>query len=231
MISEEDNKKELRCSRCGSKEVILVRKYSGEALCRNCLRNSLLSRMRRSVSKYGLLTRRDRLLYIRTGLPYDSVLWELFQEMESEFPVTVESTYVDVETSEGLWNSLYETVEESHKGKKLVIPLVLDDVVALFLKFIFQGSPSIFIAKGRVFLAMREIDRTIIPFVGIPIEEAWALLTNKIDNVEDILDYISKNRYLSMILKLEEAIPGARFNFLRSLERIDLLKSIGIVFR
>ena len=228
MTSEEDTKKELRCSRCGSKDVIIVRKYSGEALCRNCLRKSLISRMRRSVSKYGLLTRKDELLYVRTKLPYDDILWELFQEMESEFPVRLDSTYVNVETAEDLWNSLFEIAEKSLNERKVIVPLILDDVAALFLKFIFKGSPSILIVKGRIFLAMRKIDKAVTPFVEVPIEEAWALMTNKIDNRENILNYISKNRYLSMILELEKVIPGARFNFLRSLERDDLLKSIGV---
>ncbi len=231
MIGSEDTKKEFKCTRCGSREVILVRRYSGEALCYNCLRNSLLSRMRRSVSKYNLLTRKDELLYVRTKLPYDNILWELFQEMESEFPVRIETTYANVEISEDLWNYLYEIAEDSAEERKVIIPLILDDVVALFLKFIFRGSPNILIVKGRLFLAMREVDKVITPFVEIPIEEAWALLTNKINNMKDILNYVSKNRYLSMVLKIEDVIPGARFNFLRSLERVDLLKSIGIIFR
>ncbi len=150
--------------------------------------------------------------------------------MESEFPVKIDSIYTDMELPDELWNSLYGMAREILEGKKLVLPLILDDVVALFLRFIFRGSPSILIIRGRVFLAMREISTMITPFVEIPIEEAWALSKGKVNDM-DILGYISGNNFLNMAFKLEKVNPGARFHFLRSLERLDLLRSIGIIFR
>ncbi len=231
MIYENAAKKELRCSRCGSKEVILIRRYSGEALCRKCLRESLLSRMRKSVSKYNILTRNDSLLYIRTRLPYDNVLWELFQDMESEFPVKIDYIHTDIGLPAELWNSLYDIAKELPERKKFIFPLILDDVVALFLRFIFRGSPSILIIRGRVFLAMKEISTMITPFVEIPIEEAWALSKGEVSDMDDMLGYIFRNNFLSMAFKLEKINPGARFSLLRSLERLDLLRSIGIIFR
>ena len=225
-------KKGLRCSRCGSDDVVLVRRYSGEALCSRCLKKSLLTRMKRSVSKHGLLRRDDRILYIRTLLPYDGVLWDLFSEMESPFPVILEVMRLEVGHPLDLWGEVLNLSRNTSSGDvKVVLPAILDDLASLFLRFVFTGSPDLLLLGGRVFIAMREIRNLISPFIELPIEELWSLIDRRSGFHREISQFVSKDPYLRMVWRLEVDIPGMRFNLLRSLEREEFLKSIGIVFR
>mgnify|MGYP000433296909 CR=1 FL=1 len=224
MAGREPDKKGIVCSRCGSEDAVVIRKYSGEALCHSCLRKSLLARMRRAVSRYGLLKRDDSIIFVRTGLPRDPVLWDLFYEMEREFPVTIDQVVLNVADVGELWSSLPDLSREveSERGK-VVIPLLLDDVVALFLRFIFTGVPDILMLRGKLYLVLREVKEFISPFVEVPLDELLALSGK--ERAPPV------NPYLRIVEELEKAHPGMRFNIMRMLDRVDLLRSIGIVFR
>ncbi len=217
-------KNALRCSRCGSSGVLIVRRYSGEALCRRCLRDSLLSRIRRAISRYKLLRRDDNIVFLRSGLKRDDLLWDLFSEIESGFPVSIREErlppYAD------LWEAILAFLKEREASDgKVVLPLLLDDAVGLLLRFIFTGSPSLLVLKGKVFLALREVLGYVSPFVEVPAEELLALAES------GGLKPDFENIYLRLVRKLEEENPGMRFNVLRVSEREDFLRSIGIVFR
>ncbi len=217
-------KNALRCSRCGSSNVLIVRRYSGEALCRRCLRDSLLSRIKRTISRYKLLKRDDNIIFIRSGLKRDDLLWDLFSEIESEFPVSIREERLP--PHEDLWEAVLAFLKEGEEDKgKVVLPLLLDDVVGLLLRFIFTGSPSLLVLKGKVFLALREVLGHVSPFVEIPAEELLAL--GELEEMKPDFE----NIYLKLVRKLEEENPGMRFNVLRVSEREDFLRSIGIVFR
>ncbi len=216
-------KNRLKCSRCGSEDVVIVRRYSGEALCRRCLRESLLGRIRRTVSRYGLLERKDRIIFLKSGLPRDLLLLDLFKEIESKFPVTI--SVERLPPSSGLWDGILTFLKHARVGDaKLVLPLVLDDAVALLLRFILRGTPNILLIKGRVFVGLRHVDGAISPFVEIPLEELLAL-------GESEPELRTSNPYLVLVQRLEAVNPGMRFNVLRISEREDFLRSIGIVFR
>jgi len=218
-------KSALKCSRCGSSDVLIVRRYSGEALCRRCLRNSLLVRIRRAISRYKLLSRNDDIIFLRSGLKRDDLLWDLFSEIESEFPVSIREEKLPPHTD--LWEAILVLLkeEEGIDNGKVILPLLLDDAVGLLLRFIFTGSPSLLVLRGRILLALREVPGYISPFVEVPVEELLALSESRESSRE------FENVYLRLVWKLEEENPGMRFNVLRVSERGDFLKSIGIVFR
>ncbi len=217
-------KNALKCSRCGSSDVVIVRRYSEEALCRRCLRDSLLTRIRRTISRHGLLRRDDSIIFLRSGLKRDGVLWDLFSEIESEFPVSIREERF--QSSGDLWEGISRFIKRrGESDDKIVLPLLLDDAVGLLLKFIFTGSPSLLLLRGRVFLALKEVAGYISPFVEVPAEELLAVSGSK----ESICE--SENIYLRLVRKLEQDNPGMRFNVLRVSEREDFLRSIGIVFR
>lgn len=212
-----------RCSRCGAPEVLLVRRYSGEALCGVCLRKSLLTRMRRFVSKNNLLSRDDRILLLRTGLPYDEELYSLFFEMESEFPVQINSAKLNLRSREEIPAVLREIAERfSLRREKVILPLLLDDAVSLILRSIFTGSPDFLIIMGRLHLTLGRIENLIAPFIEIPLEEVLAL------RKRDGGAYASNDPYSRMVEELERESPGVRFNLLRLTERADFLRAMGI---
>lgn len=220
-------KKDLRCSRCGSEEVVIFRRYSGEAFCRKCLRESLLNRIRRSISRYKLLRRDDEIIFLRAGIKRDDILWDLFSEIESGFPTSVAEERIG--SSSDLWDGIMEHLKRGHESeRKVVVPLILDDVVGLLLRFIFTGSPRLLVIRGRVLLALKVIPNYVSPFVEIPMEELSALEEGE---NEELSFLQSSNPYLKLVGKLEEENPGMRFNILRMIERDDLLRSMGIVFR
>jgi len=216
-----DSPKNMVCSRCGSPDVVLIRKYSGERLCKSCLRDSLLSRMRRAVSKYNLLSREDNILFLRTRLPYAETLFDLFMEMESKFPVKVSSMYLDFKSRDEIVDLLREASRKlMFSREKVVLPLILDDAVSLLLRSIFTGSPDFLIISGRLYLLLDELSNFIAPFIEIPIEELSALCGGSRHEVRD--------PYMRMVEELEEESPGIRFNILRFMERSDFLRAMGL---
>ena len=48
------------CSRCGEKPSYYTRRYSGESLCADCFSETTVEKVRRTISKYGMLRRGER---------------------------------------------------------------------------------------------------------------------------------------------------------------------------
>jgi uncharacterized protein (TIGR00269 family) len=48
------------CSRCGKKPSYYTRRYSGESLCASCFQDSTVEKVRRTISKYGMLRHGER---------------------------------------------------------------------------------------------------------------------------------------------------------------------------
>jgi len=231
-----NTKNTVRCSRCGSKEVFFERRYSGEFLCLKCLRRSLIRRMERAVSKYNLLERDDSIIYIHTDFPYNEVLHDMFLEMESNFPVKIKEFSCKEITKRSIkfrWKWLSDVARFSmERDEKVVVPILLDDVIALFLRFIFSGSPEVLFLRGRLFLATKAISKVVSPFIELPIDEVLSL-THTIGNLtpEQLQEIFHlDDPYLKMVWEFEQENPGMRFSFLRSIQRTDLLESIGIIF-
>ncbi len=231
-----NTKNTVRCSRCGSKEVFFERRYSGEFLCLKCLRRSLIRRMERAVSKYNLLERDDNIIYIHTDFPYNEVLYGMFLEMESNFPVKIKELSCREITKGSIkfrWGWLSDVARFSiEHDEKVVVPILLDDVIALFLRFIFSGSPEILFLRGRLFLATKSIRKVVSPFIELPIDEVLSLAhtTSNLTSEQVRKIFYLDNPYLKMVWELEQENPGMRFSFLRSIQRTDLLESIGIIF-
>jgi len=216
-----DSPKNMICSRCGSPDVVLIRRYSGEILCRKCLRDSLLNRMKRTVSKYCLLSREDEILFLRTKLPYTGALFDLFMEMESKFPVKISSMDLDFKSRDEIIDLLREVSTNLISSKeKVVLPLILDDAISLLLRSIFTGSPDFLIISGRLHLLLNELSNFVAPFIEIPIEELSVLCRCPRYEVRD--------PYMRMVEELEEESPGIRFNILRFMERADFLRAMGL---
>lgn len=221
---EDPPKNLIRCSRCRAPEAVLVRRYSGEVLCRKCLRASLLARMKRFVSKNNLLSRDDHILVLRTELPYDEELSSLFFEMESEFPVKIDSVKLSFYSREDIPEMLREVVEMfSFRGEKVILPLVLDDAVSLLIRFIFTGSPEFLVISGRLHLVLSRIENFVAPFIEIPLEEILTLCGSKCGEVGTPND-----PYLRMVEEFERDSPGIRFSLLKLTHRADFLRAIGI---
>ncbi len=48
------------CSRCGERPPYYTRRYSGESLCAPCFQETTVEKVRRTISKYGMLRRGER---------------------------------------------------------------------------------------------------------------------------------------------------------------------------
>ena len=225
------NPSRLVCGKCGSEPAILIRRYSGEVLGKDCLRRSLLDRMRRVVGKFGILSRVDSVTLLRTDVPQDEILADLFVELEKPFDVRIEEVHRPVSDSSSLWDEIVDLIKKERFRNKLVVPLTLDDAVALFLRAIFTGSPHLLLVRGVVFLGLSRVN-AVSPFTYLPLEEVLALIhpESEEDRRGILRRYVGENPYLRMLEELELSYPGTRFNIVNSLERDDLAASMGIVF-
>ncbi len=192
--------------------------------------------MERTVSKYNLLKRDDSIIYINTNSPYNKVLRDMFLEMESNFPVNIQELScreITERETKFRWEWLSDVARFSMgHDNKVVVPIILDDVIALFLRFIFSGSPEILFLHGRLFLATRAISKVVSPFIELPIDEvsSLAFAVGNLASEQNQEVFHSDDPYLKMVWELEQENPGMRFSFLRSIHRADLLESIGIIF-
>lgn len=183
--------------------------------------------MRKYVSKHNLLFRDDSILFIETNLDYNDDLFNLFMEMESKFPVNVSSIKLDFAIGGNLIPFLRNTIEKfGFESRKVILPLLLDDIAALFLRAVFTGSPDFLVISGRLYVALKRIDNFVVPFAEIPIEEISVLHKGRYEEAGRRDD-----PYLRMLEELERDSPGIRFNLLRLSERAEFLRAIGAVLR
>ncbi|HKT22488.1 MAG TPA: hypothetical protein VJR06_07775, partial [Nitrososphaerales archaeon] len=50
----------VECSRCGIKPSFYTRRYSGESLCAGCFKETIVDKVRRTISKHSMLRRGER---------------------------------------------------------------------------------------------------------------------------------------------------------------------------
>ena len=78
------------CARCGG-DAFFTRRYSGESLCRDCFRGSILEKTRKTVSKYGMLAPGERVAVAVSGgkdsLSLLKVLSELYPPQRNSIVV------------------------------------------------------------------------------------------------------------------------------------------------
>ncbi len=213
-----------KCSRCG-REALVIRKYSGEALCADCLRKSLMTKIRRTISKYRLLERVDSLTYLSLGWPYESTLADMFLEIESNFDVEVRfegcegplNLSESIKCPENRWDRLIKALR-SFRYEKAVIPLLLDDVVALYLRSIFLG-PSILVLNGRLYLSLKET-KAVAPFSEIPMDEILSLHLSVKNYEKELVPEYSVDTFLLKAWELEKENPGMRYSFYKAIHRL-----------
>ena len=227
----------MKCNRCGISGAILVRRYSGESLCRECLLNSLFTRLRRSIGRYNLLEEQDRILFASICSEADLPALQMMVELEEKYP---RSSMAVVGVSESIflakrfyldffplhpprvsskWRAMALLAREASRSakangfSKVLMPLTLDDSVALFLHNAKIGTPLAEVIDGQLVLggnSQPPIPLTA-PFFEIPIDELLLAHDAK---------WKPSDPVLRLVLELESRFPGTRFNILRSYHRL-----------
>lgn len=75
-----------RCVVCGDASPVYYRRYSGEWLCERCFKLSVIERVKRTISRYELLSYDDRIAVAVSGGKDSLSLLEILQEIEKDFP-------------------------------------------------------------------------------------------------------------------------------------------------
>ncbi|MFH1329010.1 MAG: tRNA 2-thiocytidine biosynthesis TtcA family protein, partial [Candidatus Bathyarchaeota archaeon] len=73
------------CTLCNRHEAIFHRLYSGEKLCEKCFSESIVKRVRKTISKYGMLRRDDRIAVAVSGGKDSTSLLHVLYEIEKDF--------------------------------------------------------------------------------------------------------------------------------------------------
>ena len=86
-----------KCSICKAPSII-SRRYSGEALCDNCFRASVIAAIRTAISRYKMLHRTDRIAVAYSGGKDSTVLLAILVDIQKQFP---ESEVIAITLQEG----------------------------------------------------------------------------------------------------------------------------------
>ncbi len=203
-----------RCSRCGARPAVYRRVYSGEFLCLDCLRRSVLRGIKRVISRYGLLREDSHILLVIPRWDVHRAAAELFELVEAAFP----RVRLDLEDAPDVggdyWSSLLAAAKLAASdagGRVPVVPLTLDDALGFFLLF-YSGRPLALAVDGRLSLGpAAAVEGTVaLPTVEIPMAEIQVLF--KVQRPEDPI--------LSALDRMEAAAPGAKMNLLRTYHRL-----------
>ncbi|MEM2519935.1 MAG: TIGR00269 family protein, partial [Nitrososphaerota archaeon] len=76
----------VKCTFCGTSEVVYVRRYSGETLCRRCFLENMVERVKATISKYELLNPFDRIAVAVSGGKDSLSLLKILVRIERDFP-------------------------------------------------------------------------------------------------------------------------------------------------
>jgi len=197
------------CTMCRTREAIYTREYSGERLCEQCLRKSIIIKVRKTIGKLKLLERDDKILFVPLGRDLDEPAFQILSTIESSFP-EVSLEIIKPELPIG-YDEIPRAVREyCRQDAKIVLPLFLDDLVAIFFRYCDTGSPDVLIKRGRLVIAGEDIKNAISPYIEVISREvgvAWGVKT-------------AENPYLKLAWELEDDTPGALYNIYHSYERI-----------
>ena len=187
------------CTVCKQRKAIYYRSESGEWFCSRCLEKSIIKRTIKCINKYNLLTPRDKIVYIAlpTHNPYFTYLLRILLTIEKGYPtnitvLTIPNLVETIKVYGGIRNFNIETIEieleyynrdydlrlfeevkiisnNVPKEAKVVLPLVLDNIVKLYLLAIIRGNID-FLNYLRPMFNVRE-RFFITPFRFIPSKE------------------------------------------------------------
>ncbi|HIQ03865.1 MAG TPA: hypothetical protein EYH40_05570 [Desulfurococcales archaeon] len=150
------------CNVCHSRVAIYYRRESGEKLCLRCLESSILKRVTKCINKYTLLTPNDKIFYVflPQHIYYSLYLLRVLLLIEKSFPteiIVLAPHYIISEVMEyqsikkfivkefnlnceeaydylSLFLRELELIAEyAQKEGKIVLPLLLDDIVKLYI--------------------------------------------------------------------------------------------------
>lgn len=102
--------KRQKCTKC-SKGSVYLRVYSGEHLCRDCFKSSIIEKTRRTISKYGMMKHGDTVAVAVSGGKDSLSLLEVLSRLTSVHGEKIVAITVD----EGINEYRDEAIELSHK--------------------------------------------------------------------------------------------------------------------
>ncbi|MCF8885217.1 MAG: TIGR00269 family protein [Nitrososphaerota archaeon] len=100
----------VKCTFCGTSEVVYVRRYSGETLCRRCFLENMVERVKATISKYELLNPFDRIAVAVSGGKDSLSLLKILVRIERDFP---RASLVAITVDEGIPLYRDEAVENA----------------------------------------------------------------------------------------------------------------------
>lgn len=86
------------CSKC-EKPAVYLRRYTAERLCRTCLEETTIDRVRRTINRHKMLHEDDRIAVAISGGKDSAVLLHVLQQIENNFP---KSELIPVTIDEGI---------------------------------------------------------------------------------------------------------------------------------
>ena len=194
---------------CRAREAVYTRKYSGESLCEQCLRKSIINKVRKTIGKLKLLERDDKIIFISLGREVDEPAFQVLENIESNFP-EVSLKMLKLESPVEYSEVPYIVRKHDRQSAKIVLPLFLDDLVAIFFRYCDTGSPDLLLRRGRLVIAGEERKNVVSPYVEVISRElgvAWGVK-------------VAENPYLKLAWELEDDTPGALYNIYHSYEKI-----------
>ncbi len=207
------------CTTCGQRQAVYHRRYSGERLCLQCLRESLYHKIRRVIARYQLLTPESNVLaVVRDGVTVDEFGMSLLLEVERDFP-KVQISFLTVVDDERPINCLHlktAILEAARRGiEKVVLPLTAEETVANNLLWISRRGGCLFL-RGRLLYPdpPHELD-VVLPLYDVLGWELAAAFQQETPRSSPMLDLVSS---------LEDEFPGSTYNMLRSMERLAAAK-------
>ena len=200
------SKPDKQC-RCGGKTVYF-RAYNGESLCRECFSSSVIEKVKKTISKYGMLRYGDRVaVAVSGGKDSTSLLYILNKIMEGHgselFGITID---------EGIENYRDESVKNAEKlASDLSVPLLVRSYKELFgvsldEAMIERSERNLNVTSCAVCgpLRRRAIDKAA--------EEIGANVVATAHNLDDILQTFYINMYSGDIERIRWLDPNFRSN-------------------
>ncbi|MGC9104120.1 MAG: hypothetical protein ACP5JF_04920 [Candidatus Methanodesulfokora sp.] len=173
------------------------------------MRKSIIIKVRKTIGKLKLLERDDKILFISLGREIDEPAFQVLENIESNFP-EVSLEILKLESPVEYSDVPYIIRKHNKQSTKIVLPIFLDDLIAIFFRYCDTGYPDLLLKRGRLVIAGEEMENVVSPYVEVISRElgiAWGVK-------------MAENPYLKLVWELEDDTPGALYNIYHSYERI-----------
>jgi len=101
------------CSRCGERPSYYTRRYSGESLCAPCFQETTVEKVKRTISKYGMLRRGERVGVAVSGGKDSLSLLKILHELNAGPSSSGRSELVALTVDEGVKGYRDEAIEHA----------------------------------------------------------------------------------------------------------------------